>query len=67
VIAPAGPGQPGFISGPVHETASLIARAPATADVIFALIQLALGAGLLHRRTARWALAASVGWALAVW
>ena len=35
--------------------------------MIFGLIQLALGVGILHRRTARWALAASVGWALLVW
>ncbi len=61
VIAPAGQGQPGFISWPVHEAASIIARAPAAADIIFGLIELALGAGLLHRRTARWALAASSG------
>ncbi|MGD0604839.1 MAG: hypothetical protein ABSA53_14710 [Streptosporangiaceae bacterium] len=67
VIAPAGRGQPAFVSWPVHEAASLIAHSPAAADVAFGLIQLALGAGLLHRRTARWALAASVGWALSVW
>ena len=42
-------------------------RTPGRRGLIFGLIQLALGAGLLHRRTARWALAASVGWALAVW
>ena len=67
VIAPAGQGQPGFISWPVHEAASIIAHSPAAADIIFGLIELALGAGLLYRRTARWALAASVGWALSVW
>jgi hypothetical protein len=67
VIAPAGQGQPGFVAWPVHEAASLVARAPALAVVVFGLIELTLGAGLLHRRTARWALAASVGWALSVW
>jgi len=67
VIAPAGNGQPGFVSWPVHEAASVIAHSPAAADVIFGLIQLALGGGLLHRRSVRWALAASVGWALSVW
>jgi hypothetical protein len=67
VIAPAGQGQPGFISWPVHEAASIIAHSPAAADIVFGLIELALGAGLLYRRTARWALAASVGWALSVW
>src|SRR6202044_795486 len=61
VIAPAGQGQPGFVSWPVPEAASLVARAPALAVVVFGLIELTLGAGLLHRRTARWALAASVG------
>ena len=67
VIAPAGSGQPGFVSWPVHEAASIIAHSPAAADIIFGLIQLTLGAGLLHRRTAKWALGASVGWALSVW
>ncbi len=67
VIEPAADGQPGFVSWPVHETAGLIGHAPVLAVVAFGLIELALGAGLLYRRTARWALAASVGWALAVW
>jgi hypothetical protein len=67
VIAPAGQGQPGFISWPVREAASIVTRAPVLAVLVFGLIELALGAGLLHRRTARWALAASIGWALSVW
>jgi hypothetical protein len=33
----------------------------------FGLIQLALGVGILHARTVRWALPASVAWALSVW
>src|ERR1700728_4726342 len=45
----------------------MVARAPALAVVVFGLIELTLGAGLLHRRTARWALAASVGWAVSGW
>jgi hypothetical protein len=67
VIAPAADGQPGFISWPVHEAAGLIGHAPALAVIVFGLIELALGAGLLHRRTARWALPASIGWALSIW
>jgi hypothetical protein len=67
VIAPAGQGQPGFISGPVAEAARIILHQPAVADVGFGLIQLALGAGLLYPRTVRWALAASMAWALSVW
>ena len=67
VVEPAADGQPGFVSWPVHEAAGLIGHAPVLAVVAFGLIELALGAGLLYRRTARWALAASIGWALAVW
>ncbi len=67
VIAPAGDGQPGFISGPVNEIARIILHHPTVMDVSFGLIQLALGLGILYRRTVRWALAASVVWALSVW
>jgi len=67
VIAPAGPRQPAFVSWPVSEVARIIVHQPALTDVAFGLIQLALGAGLLRRRTVRWALAASVVWALSVW
>jgi hypothetical protein len=67
VIAPAAVAQPGFVAGPVSEMVRIILHHPAVMDVGFGLIQLALGAGILFPRTARWALAASVAWALAVW
>jgi hypothetical protein len=67
VIAPAGVGQPGFVAGPLNEVVRIILHQPAAMDLGFGLIQLALGAGILFPRTARWALAASVAWALAVW
>ena len=67
VIAPAGQGQPAFVSGPVSEAARIILLHPAAMDVGFGLVQLALGAGILWRRTAPWALTASVAWALSVW
>ena len=67
VIAPAGAGQPGFVSGPVGELARIIGYHPVITDVAFGLIQLAIGAGILYARTARPALAASVAWALLVW
>lgn len=67
VIAPAGVGQPGFVAGPLHEVVRIILHQPAVMDLGFGLIQLTLGAGLLFPRTARWALAASVVWALSVW
>jgi hypothetical protein len=67
VIAPAGQGQPAFVSGPVREAARIILLHPAAMGVGFGLVQLALGLGILCARTARWALAASAAWALSVW
>jgi hypothetical protein len=60
VIAPAGAGQPGFISGPVGDVARIISHQPVIMDVSSGLIQLALGAGILYARTTRRALVASV-------
>ncbi|MEA2273455.1 MAG: hypothetical protein QOI98_2163 [Solirubrobacteraceae bacterium] len=67
VIAGVGQGQPGFVSGPVHWVSTVIAAHPVAWNVPFAGIQLLLGVGLLVRRTARPALAASIVWALGVW
>jgi hypothetical protein len=67
VIAPAGQGQPGFVSAPIEWTSTIIAAHPVAANVPFAGIQLLLGLGLLVPRTARPALAASIVWALGVW
>ena len=67
VIAPAAVGQPVFVSGPVAETARVIMHQPAVLDLGFGLVQLALGVGILCPRATRWALRASVVWALAVW
>ncbi len=67
VIASAGQGQPAFVSWPVNEAARIILHQPTLTDVGFGLIQLALGVGILRPRTVRWALAASVVWALSVW
>lgn len=67
VIAPVGQGQPGIVAGPVHWAATLIAGQPALWNALAAGVQLAIGLGLLVPRTARLALAASIGWALAVW
>lgn len=67
VIAPLGEGQPGFVSAPVHWVSSVIAAHPVAWNVPFAAVQLLLGLGLLVPRTARVALAASIGWALGVW
>jgi hypothetical protein len=67
LIAPVGQGQPGVVSGPVHLASVIIAADPVLWNLLAAGIQLVLGIGLLVRRTARVALAASIGWALGVW
>ncbi|MFC4035807.1 hypothetical protein ACFO3J_30695 [Streptomyces polygonati] len=67
IIEPAATGQPAAVAASVHWAAHLIAAAPVLTNTAFALGQLLLGAGLLWARTARWSLAASIGWALAVW
>ncbi|WP_160311079.1 hypothetical protein [Streptacidiphilus anmyonensis] len=67
IIEPAAAGQPAVVAAPVHWAAHQINAAPVLMNIGFALGQLLLGAGLLWARTARWALAASIGWALAVW
>jgi hypothetical protein len=67
VIAPAGQGQPGFVSDPVHWVSTVIAAHPVAWNAPFVAIQLLLGVGLLVPRTARPALAASIAWALGVW
>jgi hypothetical protein len=67
VMDPAGQGQPGFVSVPVHWVSTVIAAHPAAWNLPFAAIQLLLGIGLLVPRTARVALAASIAWALGVW
>jgi hypothetical protein len=66
-IATAGAGQPGIVSHPVHFATSLVVAHPTLTNSVFAGVQLALGLGLLLRRTARWALLASIGWAVSVW
>ena len=67
IIAPAGAGQPSFVSVPVRWNAELIAHQPVLCNICFAAIQFALGVGLLIPRTWRPALVASVLWSAGVW
>lgn len=67
IILPSAAGQPVFVSDPVHWAGTLILAHPVLWDSVFALVQLAIGAGFLFQRTARAAILASVGWALGVW
>jgi hypothetical protein len=67
VILPSAQGQPGFISGVITHTAHLMAAQPVLTDLVFAGIQLLIGAGLLIRETVKPALVLSFVWALGVW
>ena len=67
ILAPSAQGQPGWVAWPVLHSAHLVGSHPVPLDLLFAAAQLALGTGLLVRRTARLALAASVAWAAGVW
>jgi copper(I)-binding protein len=67
VLAPAGNGQPGWVSAGVHWAATLVGGSPAVWNSLFAAIQLALGVGLLIRPLVRFALIGSIAWGLGVW
>lgn len=67
VIAPAADGQPAFVAAAVHWAAAVILGHPAMYDALFATVQLAIGAALLFRPTARLAIVASITWSLGVW
>jgi hypothetical protein len=67
MLAQSGAGNPAVIAEPITWAAGIIGHNPATTNVAFATIQLALGLGLAWRRSIRAALAASVAWSVAVW
>ena len=64
VILPSAQGQPGFVSGPITHMAHLMSMQPVLTDIVFAGIQLLIGAGLLIRETVKPALVLSFVWAL---
>ena len=67
VVSSAGDNQPVFVAGPVHTVAGWIAIHPALWDGGVIALQALIGLGLLTRRFARPALAASALWAASVW
>jgi copper(I)-binding protein len=67
VLGSAADGQPGWVAGGVHWAAGVVGAHPVVWNALFAAVQLAIGAGLLVRPLVRFALVASVGWALGVW
>ncbi len=67
MLAGTGPGNPAIIAGPVSWAARIIAANGTVTDALFAAIQLVIALGIAWRPTVRPALAASIGWAVAVW
>jgi hypothetical protein len=67
VIKPVGDGNPIWIQGPVSWSAHLMAHEIVLWNALFATVQLAIGLGLLNRRTIKPALAVSVAWSLTLW
>jgi hypothetical protein len=67
IIEPTAAGNPAVIAGPITWSAHLMAQHIVAANAAFAVIQLAIAAGLFFDRTTKLALAASVAWAASVW
>src|ERR1700752_3527233 len=61
------PGQAYWISSSIGWAINLFHHHQVPANTAFALIQVAIGLGLLYRRTVRSALAVSFAWAFIVW
>jgi hypothetical protein len=60
-------GQPHWVSSSVTWGATTLHGHQTVFNTAFALVQIAIGAGLLYRPTVKPALAASFGWVLVVW
>ena len=60
-------GNPSGVARPISWSATAIAHHAVLADSLFALVQIAIGLGIAWRPTLKFALAASIAWALGVW
>jgi hypothetical protein len=60
-------GQPAWLASSIDWSAHLAQRDLTVWNTLFALIQVAIGLGLLHRGTVKAALAGSLLWAFVVW
>jgi hypothetical protein len=67
MLAGAAAGNPAVIAHPIMWAAGVIAHHPGGSNAAFATIQVLLGLGIACRATVRPALAASIGWSVAVW
>ncbi len=60
-------GQPGWVASSVNQGAATMQSHQAIFNTGAALIQVAIGFGILYKRTTKPAILVSFGWALAVW
>ena len=60
-------GQPYWLSSSINWAANTLHSQQVLLNTLFALVQVAIGLGLLYRRTVKPAIALSVLWAFAVW
>ena len=67
MLAGTASGNPGLIAHPITWSARIIGEHPTGTNAAFAAIQVLLGLGIAWRPTVRAALAASIGWSVAVW
>lgn len=67
VLASAGAGQPYWVRAGVLWSAHLVLAHHVVINALFAAVQVGIGAGVLWRRTANFALVGSILWALGVW
>jgi plastocyanin len=67
ILGMANMGLPGPVSMADYRMASVLVTHPAMWNALFASLQVAIGVGLIYKRTARVALAVSIPWALGVW
>ncbi|HEY3952488.1 MAG TPA: hypothetical protein VGM53_03875 [Streptosporangiaceae bacterium] len=67
MLTPAAAGNPAFLASPALWATRLIGHDVPAWNSSFALLQMAIAAGLLWRPTVRAALAASTAWSLGVW
>jgi hypothetical protein len=67
MLTATGAGQPHWLASSINWAADLAQSNLTVFNTLFALIQVAIGLGLLYRRTIKPALVVSFAWALVVW
>jgi hypothetical protein len=60
-------GNPGWIADTIQWNASNVSHEPVLSNTFFALIQFLIAFGIIAKRTRKFALSLSIGWAVGVW